>query len=103
MASKAVKAAAKQIAKRNRLIPKRRSQQHVKMLTDVPAPKRRIRFEVANLPPGSIVLYKGRPMLLLQHNVTGSDSAELLFPDGPWSVPHSHLTQFVPDESSCES
>jgi hypothetical protein len=96
MATRKVKSAAKQIAKRSGLLPKR-SQRSEKTLSGVQAPKDQIHYEVAKLPPGSLVLYKGKPMLLLSHCQFYCDRAELLFPDGSRDVKYKWLS--IPPES----
>jgi len=96
MVSRNVKSAAKRKARRAGLLPKR-SQRSEKTLSGIPAPKEQIHYEVAKLPPGSLVLYKGKPMLLLSHCQFYSDRAQLLFPDGAWTVKYKWLS--IPPES----
>ena len=96
MATRKVKSAAKLIAKRSGLLPKR-SQRSEKTLSGVQAPNDQIHYGVAKLPPGSLVLYNGKPMLLLSHCQFYLDRAQLLFPDGIWDVKFQWLS--IPPES----
>ena len=96
MASKRTLALAKAAARKSGTLPARGSQKPTKQIErnwGTRAPREVKRFAVADLPPGGLVLYKGKPCILLEHCRFYGDRASLMFPDGQrWDVPYKWLS-----------
>lgn len=95
MASKRTLAMAKAAARKSGTLPPRGSRKTVKQIErnwETRAPREVMRFAVEDLPVGGLVLYKGKPCIILEHCRLYGGSASLLFPDGQqWDVPYKWL------------
>jgi hypothetical protein len=95
-ASKRTLALAKTAARKSGTLPARRSQKPVKQIErnwGTRLPREVTLFAVAALPVGGLVLYKGKPCIILEHCRFHDDRAFLLFPDGQqWAVPYKWLS-----------
>jgi hypothetical protein len=96
MASRKALIAAKKAARKNGTLPSGKNRQPAKQVErnwGTSKPREVMRFAVADLPAGSLVLYKGKPCILMEHDRFYADRASLLFPDGQqWAVPYKWLS-----------